>query len=202
MVRLIIGQISALSASATVARWLPADVVAAAPDGPRRNSWLAGRIMLAVHCPEESLQALTFNHQGKPAFTRPDAPCFNISHSGDEIVLGIDAIAPVGVDIEILRPRSAWRRIARDYFGEAEVLRLLALPEDEQLSAFWHGWTLREAVLKQRGGSVWEMSTLDISPDALAAHGLHTCWHRHEARLIAVCAAHPFQLTVLTMTGD
>lgn len=199
MLRLIVGEISVLSAPETVARWLPAAIAAAAPEGPRRQSWLAGRVMLAAHCPQDSLQALTYNQQGKPAFTRPGAPYFNIAHSGDEIVLAIDPVAPVGVDIEIMRPRNAWRRIAQNYFGAAELQRLLALPEARQLPAFWHSWTLREAVLKQRGGSVWEMATLDVSPPALEAQRLHTGWHRHATRLIAVCAAHPFELNLLSM---
>lgn len=200
MVTLVTGDIAALSAPDVVARWLPASVSAAAPDGPRRQPFLAGRVMLAAHCPDESLQALTYNHHGKPAFTRPGAPFFNISHSGNEIVLAIDAFAPVGVDIEIERPRKAWPRIAQDYFGAAELQRLKALPETEQLCAFWHGWTLREAVLKQRGGSVWDMAALDVSTSALNAHNLYTRWHHQHPCVIAVCAAHPFDLAVVTMT--
>ncbi|MBB3322791.1 4'-phosphopantetheinyl transferase AcpT [Atlantibacter sp. RC6] len=201
MLRLIEGEISQLSAPHVVARWLPADIAAAAPEGPRRPSWLAGRVMLAAHCPSESLQALTYHHHGKPLFTRPGAPHFNIGHSGDRIVLVIDDCAPVGVDIEILRPRRAWQRIAADYFGEAESRRLAALPQDEQLLAFWRGWTLREAVLKQRGGSVWQMAALDMSPESLSQQNLFTAWHHGATTLIAVCAAHPFELTLSVMTG-
>lgn len=202
MLRLIIGEISTLSAPQTVARWLPEDLITAAPSGARRQSWLAGRVMLAAHCPQERLQAITFNHHGKPAFARPNAPHFNVSHSGDMIVLAIDASGPVGVDMEILRPRKNWPRIAEDYFGDDELRRLRALPEHQQLSGFWHSWTLREAVLKQRGGSVWEMAALDVSPAALHQQHLSTAWHRSHMHLIAVCATHPFELNAMTMTGD
>lgn len=201
MLRLIEGEISQLSAPETVARWLSADIAAAAPKGPRRQSWLAGRVMLAAHCPSESLQALTYNQYGKPAFARSGAPHFNMSHSGDRIVLAVDERTPVGVDIEILRPRRTWQRIAADYFGEVERLRLLALPQAEQLPAFWRGWTLREAVLKQRGDSVWQMAMLDVSPDALNQQKLFTGWHQAATAVIAVCTAHPFELNIVTMHG-
>lgn len=201
MLHVRVGKISQLSAPQTVARWLSASLAASAPDGARRHSWLAGRVMLAAHCPEESLQALTYNHHGKPAFRRPGAPHFNISHSGDEIVLAVDKLSAVGVDMEIIRPRHAWRRIAKAYFGDAPLRHLQALPETEQLAAFWRNWTLREAVLKQRGDSVWNMAALDVSPAALAASHRYIGWHNTPTRLIAVCAAHPFECQVTTMHG-
>ncbi|WP_313082136.1 4'-phosphopantetheinyl transferase AcpT [Atlantibacter sp.] len=201
MLRLIEGEISRLSTPEAAARWLPADIAAAAPEGPRRQSWLAGRVMLAANCPSESLQALTYNQHGKPTFARPGAPHFNMSHSGDRIVLAVDERAPVGVDIEILRPRRVWQRIAADYFGEEESHRLAALPQAEQLLAFWRSWTLREAVLKQRGGSIWQMAALDVSPYALSQQNLFTGWHQGATAMIAVCAAHPFDLNLSAMIG-
>lgn len=79
---------------------------------------------------------------GKPRC--PGGPEFNVSHSGDLILLALHPCRPVGVDVERERPGLDWRPIAR---------RVLAPVECEALTAegFLAAWCRLEAQLKAGG---------------------------------------------------
>jgi 4'-phosphopantetheinyl transferase len=94
-------------------------------------------------------------------------PQFNISHSGDLILLAFHAAAPVGVDVERQQPDLDWRPIARRCLAPAQVESLLALPPAEAASAFVECWCALEAGLKARGvglAQVREVRALAIEP--------------------------------------
>ena len=95
--------------------------------------------------------------QGKP-------PQFNISHSGELILLAFHAAAPVGVDVERQQPDLDWRPIARRCLAPAQVDSLLSLPTAEAASAFVECWCALEAGLKARGVGLAQAS----EPHALA----------------------------------
>ena len=98
--------------------------------------------------------------QGKP-------PQFNISHSGELILLAFHAAAPVGVDVERLQPDLDWRPIARRCLAPAQVESLLALPQAEAAAAFVESWCDLEAGLKARGvglAQASEVQALAIKP--------------------------------------
>ena len=86
---------------------------------------------------------------GKPHC--PGGPAFNISHSGELILLGLHASRPVGVDVERLRPALDWRAVARRMLPAVEQQALEALPETERAEAFLAAWCRLEARLKARG---------------------------------------------------
>lgn len=85
---------------------------------------------------------------GKPHC--PIGPAFNLSHSGDLILLAVHP-HPVGVDVEQLRPRRDWRGIARRVLTEQDLRILEALPQPQQPEAFLAAWCRLEARLKARG---------------------------------------------------
>jgi 4'-phosphopantetheinyl transferase len=94
-------------------------------------------------------------------------PQFNISHSGDLILLAFHAAAPVGVDVERQQPDLDWRPIARRCLAPAQVESLLALPPAEAASAFVECWCALEAGLKARGvglAQASEVRALAIKP--------------------------------------
>ncbi|MEG1879466.1 MAG: 4'-phosphopantetheinyl transferase superfamily protein [Pseudoflavonifractor sp.] len=95
------------------------------------------------------LPTLGYGPQGKPYF--PDLPqiCFNLSHSGGLALCGVGD-APLGVDIEVLRPRS--KNLPRFVLSDAEYGRYAALGGD--WGAFYTLWTRKEAFCKQQGGSI------------------------------------------------
>lgn len=108
--------------------------------------WLAQM----MGCPAADLSFSLLAH-GKPVLL--GAPHFNLSHSGDLILLGLHRDRPVGVDLERDRARIDWQPIARRYLGEAVLQRLRRDHPDEtaQRQAFLLEWCRLEARLKADG---------------------------------------------------
>jgi 4'-phosphopantetheinyl transferase len=77
---------------------------------------------------------------------------FNLSHSGDLMILAIAMNLELGVDVEIINSILEWSQIAANYFNEYEMQAIAGLPtKNEQLHAFYRVWTIKEAYLKARG---------------------------------------------------
>lgn len=94
----------------------------------------------------------------------------NLSHSGDWLFGGACAL-PVGVDLEVLRPRRGdLLALARQVHGDAqcaEIDRLRVLGRDaDALAVFYGWWTLKEAWLKCRGRGLdfAQMRGLEFQP--------------------------------------
>jgi 4'-phosphopantetheinyl transferase len=98
-----------------------------------------------------ALIALEADLHGKPHCPRADAPAFNLSHSGDLILLAFHASAAVGVDVEQARPHLPWEPVAERCLSPAEVAALRALPLAEQATAFLAAWCRLEARVKASG---------------------------------------------------
>jgi 4'-phosphopantetheinyl transferase len=90
---------------------------------------------------------------GKPELLPPPptAPRFNVSHSGDLILLGFHPRRPVGVDVEQRRPVPEWQGIARRCLPPGEWNAIDTLPEEQREPAFLAAWCRLEARLKARG---------------------------------------------------
>jgi 4'-phosphopantetheinyl transferase len=96
----------------------------------------------------------TTEQQGKPvlagAFPMGRIE-FNVSHSGDWVLLGFARGRPLGVDVEQWRELETLAPIVRDYFAPPEVDAWLALPDALRQEGFFNGWTRKEAYLKALG---------------------------------------------------
>ncbi len=79
---------------------------------------------------------------------------FNLSHSGDLILLGISGGAPVGVDVEQWSPDVEFSDLAVNYFSTLERERLIALDRGLWPEAFFNCWSRKEAYLKATGEGV------------------------------------------------
>ncbi|WP_258406253.1 4'-phosphopantetheinyl transferase family protein [Shewanella aegiceratis] len=95
--------------------------------------------------------------KGKPvlnkAFFARSQLVFNLSHSGDYMLLAI-AQAPqleLGVDIERLRQNTNIHAILNHYFTCQEREALLALPSARQRERFFDLWALKESYIKAKG---------------------------------------------------
>ncbi|MXR68250.1 4'-phosphopantetheinyl transferase superfamily protein [Shewanella sp. JBTF-M18] len=95
--------------------------------------------------------------KGKPVLTEPfftrSQLVFNLSHSGDYMLLAI-AQAPqleLGVDIERLRVNTNIHAILNHYFTHQERDALLALPSARQRQRFFDLWALKESYIKAKG---------------------------------------------------
>lgn len=107
-------------------------------------------------------------------------PAFNLSHSGELILLAVHPCRPVGVDVERLRPALNWRAMARRMFSDSERQALEALSEAERPEAFLASWCRLEARLKARGTGLAGLQSLraERAPAALSArsHGAEQLW--------------------------
>lgn len=90
---------------------------------------------------------------GKPYL--PGNPLFfNVSHSGDKLVLAVTDIADVGVDIEECRERRSLAGLAKRCFAVEEQAYWRDLPTAEKLETFYRFWTAKEAFVKATGRGI------------------------------------------------
>lgn len=108
------------------------------------------RILLAAwHGYPAAAVVIQKGTHGKPFC--PDGPEFNVSHSGDLILLAFHPIHPIGVDVEQLRPGVDWKPIARQVLTEQQQTTINQLPAAAQPKEFLHQWCAIEAELKAIG---------------------------------------------------
>lgn len=91
---------------------------------------------------------------GRPMLSIPNAPDFNVSHSGAYGLIAISQKRRVGIDIEEARPALDWRELEPAVFAQADRNVVYALPEVERGAAFFDCWSAKEAVLKARGEGI------------------------------------------------
>ncbi|MBV8042765.1 4'-phosphopantetheinyl transferase AcpT [Pluralibacter sp.] len=184
MYRLFLGKISTLCVAD-----LPPALSGLAPEGVRRNAWLAGRALL---CHAVSpLPDIFYSDQGKPDFAEELPLWFNLSHSGDDIALLLSDEGPVGCDIEAIRPRPHWQQLANVVFTANEHDEIEREQQEHRLAVFWRIWTRKEAIVKQRGGSAWQI----VSIDSTAPLHLHVSDYQTAGLSLAVCTPTPFSVS-------
>ncbi len=130
-----------------------------------RNRFIAARgglrVILSSYCGVRAAD-LVFQtgSYGKPFLVWPDTPLeFNVSHSGDCVLVGVTQDAPCGVDIECSRPGRPEIKIAERFFCARE-LRWLKQAE----GGFLVLWTAKEAILKAVGrGLSIPLSAVDVT---------------------------------------
>ena len=132
------------------------------PQADNRRRFVASRAALrcllsqyATVEPERIL--FCYGPHGKPELA-PAVPAlafgFNMSHSGDVVLYAVARGRPVGIDVEYMRPRSNFMRIAERFFSIEECEALYALPESDRPNAFYRCWTRKEAYVKARGDGI------------------------------------------------
>jgi 4'-phosphopantetheinyl transferase len=97
---------------------------------------------------------LWYNSHGKPALAGESGRGgvkFNVSHSGELLLLAIGKSRAVGVDVEHVRPMPDWRELAGRFFAPTEIASLDRLPDAERHRAFFQCWTRKEAYVKAHG---------------------------------------------------
>ncbi len=138
--------------------------------------------------------AFTYGPNGKPAV---DGVHFNVAHTGDLALCSIGE-APIGVDVERIRPMKNETALAQRWFHAEEVDRIAAAPYP--LTEFFRTWTMKEAALKLVGVGVGESLPKVLTPaDGVGGWatglppnplGIDRCWvqpvameHEHVAAL-------------------
>ncbi|MDS0524593.1 4'-phosphopantetheinyl transferase superfamily protein [Clostridium sp. SHJSY1] len=88
-----------------------------------------------------------YNEYGKPYIDENVE--FNISHSGNYVVVAIDN-APLGIDIEEMK-EIEFEGIAKGYYNESEYNWIINHNKSEQMKCFYKIWTLKESYVKYVG---------------------------------------------------
>lgn len=100
--------------------------------------------------------------QGKPALAGNEIE-FNVSHSGDSVLLAFAHGSPIGVDVECERRTSDMLAIAARFFSptEADAVR----NADNLAAAFYKTWTAKESVIKAVGGGLSiDLTSFRVTP--------------------------------------
>jgi len=129
-------------------------------------TWGLTRSLLGQYAATEPRAlSFSFGSNGKPSLAEPASWLeFNISHSGERVVLAVTSTWPVGVDIEQLRPVEDARDIARRFFSDSEVRALEDLDAAHRLEGFFNCWTRKEALIKAVGEGVFvSLDRFDVS---------------------------------------
>lgn len=87
---------------------------------------------------------------GKP-FLKNKSLQFNLSHTDTMAVIAVTEGAEIGVDIENLNREVEYDDLAKQFFCEAEYLKLVQAPPEEKRNAFFNCWTRKEAFIKAVG---------------------------------------------------
>lgn len=143
------------------------------------------RLLLGrYHRQDPSSLAFAYGKHGKPELGNPVDPevvRFNVSHSGKWVLLGFTLGREVGVDVERIRPVPRLEKIAEERFTSAESRRLVGLPPDQRVRAFFSCWTRKEACLKALGTGLYaRLDEVVVPPSAMVTplQGVEDVPHR------------------------
>jgi len=118
---------------------------------------------------EPSKIHIMLDQHGKPMLSKIfHSPVidFNLSHSNELILIAFARARRVGIDIEHIRSFPDLARLVSRYFTEKESLTIRSIPGPEQTSAFFSGWTRKEALLKAIGrGLQIPLNTFEVTLD-------------------------------------
>jgi 4'-phosphopantetheinyl transferase len=91
------------------------------------------------------------NSHGKPTLADAGDIAFNISHSGDYVLVAVGFAQAIGVDVEQWRPDLDIPGVGAQVFTPAELELICAAPDVDRIARFFRQWTFKEAVAKASG---------------------------------------------------
>jgi len=146
-----------------------------------RRRYIVGRGLLRtmlgrrlVRAPESLIFGA--NPHGKPTLARTNGIAFNVSHSGDYVLVALGCASAIGVDVERWRPGLDVVGVGRQVFTPLELACIADAPDAQKTFRFFRQWTFKEAVAKATGlGLSLDLQRFEIAfPDEaphLVAHG-------------------------------
>lgn len=119
----------------------------------KQRSLIGDLIVRKFYSKELSLNSnkieFEYNEHDKPTLKGFPKAHFNISHSGDFVVVAFSDCA-VGIDIE--KNKGNRLKVAKRFFTREELIDLFALESEEmQVNYFYQLWTLKESYMKAIG---------------------------------------------------
>lgn len=152
-----------------------------------RIAYIASRGMLRVlsghylNCPPEDI-IFEYEAHGKPGYAHKTSLKFNVSHSGNMVIIGFLFDQVMGIDIEIIKDDFDVLDIGRNFFSKKEIAALNAIPKAMQHIAFYRCWTRKEAFIKAMGDGLsfpLDLFALSIDSDTTTSL-LETSWDPKE----------------------
>jgi 4'-phosphopantetheinyl transferase len=216
-----------LAGSGYVVVWVAAgDPPGGPPDGLRERAAVyrgtraaahrVGRQLVAAYtsCPPEQ-QAWERDVRGRPLVVDPGGLHVSLSHADGVVAAALAWDAPVGVDVERLRPLPDRGALARTALAAGEREAVDALPPERRDAQLLRFWTRKEAVAKALGSglatqlrgivttahgavvslpegcgdlSAWSLADLPAPDDVLASVAVRAPGVRAVARTLALPA--------------
>ncbi|KAA3647731.1 MAG: phosphopantetheine-protein transferase [Chloroflexi bacterium] len=102
--------------------------------------------------PSEEIE-FTVNNYGKPQIV-DNSLQFNLSHSGDFVLIAIANSLILGVDVEKIHTRRAKIVLAKRFFSPLEFDHLMQLASGDFVQGFFNTWTRKEAYIKAIGAGL------------------------------------------------
>ncbi|MBD6614638.1 4'-phosphopantetheinyl transferase superfamily protein [Komarekiella sp. 'clone 1'] len=112
-------------------------------------------------------QKIRFDYQlrGKPVLADTFADSglvFNLSHSQNLGLFGVNCTRQIGVDLEYIRPVSDLESLAKRFFLAREYAVLRSLSPNQQQEVFFRYWTCKEAYLKATGDGLVGLEHIEV----------------------------------------
>jgi len=108
-----------------------------------------------------------YSEAGKPSLVGAQNSAdyqFNVSHSGDLILVAVTARRAIGVDVERIREDVELDAIAARFFSQRERADLAAVSPDQRRGAFFACWSRKEAFIKATGAGLGRpLDAFDVS---------------------------------------
>jgi len=117
------------------------------------------RAILAAHagCSPEAV-VVERAPRGKPYLAAPDAGLhFNVSDTAGLALVAVTRAGRIGVDVEVVRERPRWPRIAAARFSAREAAAI------DSLEAFLRAWVRKEAVVKLTGEGLRQLGDVEVT---------------------------------------
>jgi 4'-phosphopantetheinyl transferase len=108
-----------------------------------------------------------YNEFGKPGLEvsqETGSLSFNLSHSGELVLIAVAIDRDVGVDIEFIDNSVPFEEVAKRVLSVNEIAALEALPESLRPAGFFNCWARKEAYVKALGmGLSIPLNSFDVS---------------------------------------
>ncbi|MBM1106812.1 4'-phosphopantetheinyl transferase superfamily protein [Aurantibacter crassamenti] len=107
-----------------------------------------------------------YSEFGKPSYLKNVDLDFNVSHSGNRIIIGFSKEYNLGVDIERIKKDFDPLELAENVFSDDEIRALSATNDSEKFQAFYRGWTRKESFIKAVGeGLSYPLKSFTVTID-------------------------------------
>ncbi len=91
---------------------------------------------------------------------------FNLSHSGDYVLIAMTLDNKIGIDIEKINYEIDYQSLSNRFFSEKEKEELTKIVKDDRLDAFYRGWVRKESFIKATGkGIAFGLDQFSVSLD-------------------------------------